>query len=135
MNAAGPFGTEQQARETDAVQAVCEAFRADPGVGKMAPHNLAMLEQACAAAWVELGAFDRRVLAWLSGWEPQVCAVVAGLVTRAHAAGRAAGRPGIWQPTGRLTACGPTTGAPCAGLTPQSGCPAGSASGTGSEST
>ena len=37
--------------------------------------------------------FDRRVLAWLSGWEPQVCAVVTGLITRAHAAGRAAGRP------------------------------------------
>jgi hypothetical protein len=92
VNAAGPFGTEQQARETDAVQAVCEAFRADPGVGKMAPHNLAMLEQACAAAGVELGAFDRRVLAWLSGWEPQVCAVVAGMILRAYAAGCASQR-------------------------------------------
>ena len=94
MNAAGPFGTEQQARETDAVQAVCEAFRADPGVGKMAPHTLRMLDEACAAAGVGLGAFDRRVLAWLSGWEPETCAVIAGLVTRAYAAGRAAGKPG-----------------------------------------
>ena len=70
MTAAGPFETEQQARDIPAVQAVYEAFRADPGVGKMTPHNLAMLEQACAAAGVDLGAFDRRVLVWLSGWEP-----------------------------------------------------------------
>ena len=83
MNAAGPFGTEQQARETDAVQAVCEAFRADPGVGKMTPHNLAMLEQARAAAGADLGAFDRRVLVWLSGWEPETAVVIAGLITRA----------------------------------------------------
>ena len=60
---AGPFETEQQARDTDAVQAIWAAFRADPGMGKMAPHSLAMLEEACAVARVELGAFDRRVLA------------------------------------------------------------------------
>ena len=39
-------------------------------------------------AGVELGAFDRRVLAWLSGWEPETAVVIAGLITRAHAAGR-----------------------------------------------
>lgn len=93
MTAAGPFETEQQARDTPAVQAVNEAFTANPGVGRMAPHNRRMLDQACAAAGVELGAFDRRVLAWLAGWEPDTCAVVAGLVTRAYAAGRAAGKP------------------------------------------
>ena len=31
----------------------------------------AMLVDACVMAGVELGAFDRRVLAWLSGWEPE----------------------------------------------------------------
>ena len=49
----------------------------------MQPPNLAMLRAACEGADVELGAYDLRILAWLAGWEPQVCAVVAGLITRA----------------------------------------------------
>ena len=80
----GPLETERQARELPAVRAVYAAFRADPGVGKMTPHNLAMLEGACEAAGVGLGAYDRRILAWLAGFEPQACAVVAGLITRAN---------------------------------------------------
>ena len=40
----------------------------------------------CGAVGVELGACDRRIVAWLSGWEPQTCAVVAGLIDRARAA-------------------------------------------------
>jgi hypothetical protein len=82
-----PLETEDQARELPAVRAVYAAFRAGPGVGHMAPHNERMLVAACYAAGVELGAYDRRILAWLAGWEPQTCAVVAGLITRA-AAGR-----------------------------------------------
>ena len=54
----------------------------------MAPLTCAMLVNACVMAGVELGAFDRRVLAWLSGWEPESAVVIAGLITRAHAAGR-----------------------------------------------
>ncbi len=89
--ASGPFETERQARETPAVRAVYDAFDADPGVGKMAPHNFLMLVGACEAAGVDLGSpssYDRQILAWLAGWEPQTCAVVAGLISRAHAAGR-----------------------------------------------
>jgi hypothetical protein len=86
----GPFETEQQARQLPAVQAVYEAFRADPGLGKMTPQTHEMLIAACAAAGVELGAYDRHILAWLAGWEPQTCAVIAGLISRAHEAGRAA---------------------------------------------
>lgn len=78
-----PLKTEQQARELPEVQAIFRAFDASPGAGKMAPLNLAMLEQACAAAHVELGAYDQRILAWLAQWEPQTCAVIAGLITRA----------------------------------------------------
>ena len=37
---------------------------------------------------VSLGAFDRTILAWLSGFEPETAAVIAGLITRAHQAGR-----------------------------------------------
>ena len=86
----GPFETEQQARQLPAVQAVYAAFRADPGVGKMTPQTHEMLLSACAAAGVELGAYDRHILAWLAGWEPQTVAVIAGLISRAHEAGRAA---------------------------------------------
>ena len=67
---AGPYQTGAEARENTVVQEIHRAFRADPGVGKMAPLNLAMLVDACVMAGVELGAFDRRVLAWLSAWEP-----------------------------------------------------------------
>jgi hypothetical protein len=82
----GPYETEAQIRELPAVRAVYDAFDADPGAGKMAPHNFAMLINVCEAAGVTLGgpsSYDRQILAWLAGWEPQACAVVAGLITRA----------------------------------------------------
>jgi hypothetical protein len=84
----GPFETEAEARETAAVQEIHRAFRAEPGVGKMQPHTLAMLIETCAAAGVEMGSFDRRVLAWLSNWEAETAVVVAGIIIRAHDAGR-----------------------------------------------
>jgi hypothetical protein len=84
----GPFETERQVRELPAVRAVYEAFEADPGVGRMAPHNERVLRESCAAAGVALGAFDVRIVSWLAGWEPGTCAVVAGLISRAYAAGR-----------------------------------------------
>jgi hypothetical protein len=86
-NGSGPFDTERQVRELPAVRAVYEAFGADPGVGRMAPHNERMLRESCAAAGVVLGAFDVRIVSWLAGWEPGTCAVIAGLISRAHAAG------------------------------------------------
>jgi hypothetical protein len=85
----GPFETEREARELPAVQVVYEAFDADPGAGKMAPHTRRMLDETCAAAGVDLGAYDRRILAWLSGWEPSTVAVVCGLISRAYESGRA----------------------------------------------
>ncbi len=87
----GPFETEADATRTAAVQAVFAAFDADPGVGKMRPMNHRMLDEACTAAGIDLGAYDQRILLWLASWEPQTCAVVAGLITRAHQAGRHAG--------------------------------------------
>jgi hypothetical protein len=88
----GPFETERQARETPAVRAVHAAFDISPGAGRMAPHNRNMLDAACTAAGVDVGAFDDRILGWLATWEPTTCAVIAGLITRARAAGEAAGR-------------------------------------------
>jgi hypothetical protein len=90
--AGDPYETERPARELPAERAVYAAFDADPGAGKMAPHNARMLAEACVAAGVELGAYDRRTLAWLSQWEPTTVAVIAGVMTRAHAAGRDVGR-------------------------------------------
>jgi hypothetical protein len=78
----GPLETEQQARELPEVRAIHRAATG-PAATMMKPLNLGMLERACAAARVELGAYDRRILAWLANYEPQTCAVVAGLITRA----------------------------------------------------
>ena len=79
----GPFETEAEAAAVPAVQAVRTAWRANPGVGHMDPHNLAMLMDACTAAGVETGTFDRRILGWLANYEPETCAVIAGLISRA----------------------------------------------------
>jgi hypothetical protein len=86
---AGPFETERQALDTPAVRAVYTAFEAAPGPGRMQPPNLAMLRAACERAGIELGTYDVRILAWLAGWEPQICAVIAGLITRARSHGEA----------------------------------------------
>lgn len=81
---AGPFKTEAQARIMPAVR---EAY-ATSRRGHMARRNRQMLLDACAAADVQTGAYDEQILTWLSGYEPQTCAVIAGLITRAspHAA-------------------------------------------------
>jgi hypothetical protein len=47
----------------------------------------AALTDALRAAGVELGTYDRRIVAWLAGWEPSAVQVLIGLITRAHAAG------------------------------------------------
>jgi hypothetical protein len=88
---AGPFETEAEARELPAVRAVYDAFRASPGVGHMTPHNARMLGDACTAAGVLTGAYDRRIMVWLAGFGPETCAVVAGLIIRAAAAGQSGG--------------------------------------------
>lgn len=77
----GPY---ERAADTRPVTApIYAAFSADPGAGKMAPHNLRLMLDAISAAGVELGAYDRQVVEWLAGWEPSTCAVLAGLITRA----------------------------------------------------
>ena len=89
----GPFETEQQALALPAVQAIYAAARASRRRGVMAEHSHRLLDEACTAAGATPGAYDHRILTWLAGWEPQICAVVAALITRAHAAG--AGRAAL----------------------------------------
>jgi hypothetical protein len=90
----GPFQSESEASRTEGVRAVYAAFDADPGPGKMKPHNVAMLTAACEAAGVILGAFDARQVEWLGTWEPHTCAVIAGLIIRAHETGKASAAEG-----------------------------------------
>jgi hypothetical protein len=51
---------------------------------------------------VQLGAYDQCILLWLAGWEPATCAVIAGLITRAHRAGKAGTAKHVPLDPGRL---------------------------------
>jgi len=78
----GPFETEREARA-----AAHEVVRPEYGWSILRKsQNQFVLKRACEAAGVELGAYDQRILDWLSGFEDSMCAVVAGLVARAVAA-------------------------------------------------
>lgn len=77
-----PLETRQQARELPAVRAVYDAMHAgQPGTAR--DLKVRLLGDACGAAGVDLGPYDDRILAWLAGWEPETCAVIAGLISRA----------------------------------------------------
>lgn len=72
--------TEAQARAVPAVRAV---YAEPPGQGRWAPLNHRMICEALSAAGVHVGSYDHRIIWWLAGWEPQVCAVIAGFIIRA----------------------------------------------------
>jgi hypothetical protein len=102
---AGPFGTEREARAA----ALAAAGPPRPGwsiLNEAQRHNL--LLAVCADAGVTLGEYDSRILAWLTHWEDATVAVIAGLITRAHAAGQDPGGPGTAQPGGGWIS-GPST--------------------------
>jgi hypothetical protein len=84
VTAAGPFETEREALDLPSVRAAYAAITG-PGTGDL--ECLRILEDALTAAGVQLGIYDVRILHWLANWEAQTCAVIAGLITRAHAAG------------------------------------------------
>jgi hypothetical protein len=48
----------------------------------------AILRDLLAAAGVELGAYDERIVAWLAGWEWSTVAVIASWIVRAATAER-----------------------------------------------
>jgi hypothetical protein len=75
----GPYETERQA-----ANAARHIYDSDPGTGAWGTGNHKLLEDACTAAGVHLGAYDQGILLWLAGWEPSTCAVIAGLIRRAH---------------------------------------------------
>jgi hypothetical protein len=77
----GPFETEREASDA----ALERGGPPEDGWAILsAKQNLAMLLGACADAGITVGAYDSRILHWLSGFEHATCAVIAGLITRAH---------------------------------------------------
>ena len=82
---AGPYDTEREASQA----AISTAGPPRPGwsiLNEAQRHN--MLLDACEAAGIELGDYDRRILAWLTHWEDATVAVIAGLIGRAAAGGK-----------------------------------------------
>ena len=80
----GPYANWAQVNGAEHVQAAhATARKAAHPVGSHETPNLAMLMDACAGTGVEVGAYDSRILRWLSGWEAETVAVVAGLIVRA----------------------------------------------------
>jgi len=81
-----PLETASQAQSLPEVRAIYDAMHAVARRGVMAGLSHQMLYQACADAGIGVGAFDARIGRWLAGFEPESCAVAAGLITRAAAA-------------------------------------------------
>ncbi|WP_239395996.1 hypothetical protein [Frankia sp. CiP3] len=84
----GPFTSEVEAHHSPFVRRLhaLPDLRLAPGLR----HD--HLLRAITAADVTLGAFDARIVAWLARtWEATTVAVLAGLITRAHHAGKTAG--------------------------------------------
>jgi|SRR5579862_3561569 len=76
----GPFATDRQA--ADAARLIGGPLREGWSI-LSAKQNEQLLVQACESAGITLGAYDQRILTWLSGFEDSTCAVIAGLITRA----------------------------------------------------
>jgi hypothetical protein len=77
----GPYETERDTHGEPLVRRVTQSETT----------NMQHLLEACAAADVDLGAFDISIIMWLSRWEPATVQVVIGLISRAYAAGVKAG--------------------------------------------
>ena len=73
----GPYEIDRRLRELPAVRAIYDAMRASYRRGVMDELGYRLLDEACEAASVKVGADDHRILIWLGGFEPEMCAVVA----------------------------------------------------------
>ena len=87
----GPFETQRDAAEHPAVSKIHQARRnwTGPVTEQIrqadAATIAALILGACDESGVTLGAYDRRIIGWLSNFEPETCAVIAGLIRRAVA--------------------------------------------------
>lgn len=82
------YGPYQTAAEVAAEPLVRDTHLIARAGGDMDTENQRRLLAACQDASVQLGAYDRRILAWLAGWEPETVQVVIGLISRAAQGGR-----------------------------------------------
>ncbi len=99
-----PYESEREARA--AVANIYDLMHASTERGTGSRENFLLLVKACEAAQVGLGSptsYDRRILAWLAGFEPETCAVVAGLITRARQAASGDLRPAVLAGNAGLT--------------------------------
>ena len=87
----GPFETEREAHFASLWAKQAPDRPAHAGTD-MAAVNAADLLGVLAG--VELGAYDRRIVGWLAGWEPLTVAVICGLIRRARTARGDGRRPG-----------------------------------------
>jgi hypothetical protein len=74
---AGPYATERQATADTG-----DVRQAGDRPGGISGANYERLIAACERSGVTLGAFDRRILVWLAGWEPETCQMIIGLLSR-----------------------------------------------------
>lgn len=90
----GPFDHEQDVIALPQVQAIHDITRKVTGAITREVREYvegrcsALVTDECVRAGVTLGAYDARLVAWLGTWGPEECAVFAGLIQRAHEAGR-----------------------------------------------
>jgi hypothetical protein len=93
-NEYGPFDTERQALATRAAAKIRAAFDANPGVGASVPESLKVMTDACDAHGVDLGKLDLSFLRGVAWGETFYSVSLAGMITRAYQAGKAAGLGG-----------------------------------------
>jgi hypothetical protein len=76
----GPFETEREARHA--------ADNWPNGGTANTTSNITMLVDVIAGNGVQLGAYDNTIIEWLAGYEPQMCAAIAGIIGRAARGGK-----------------------------------------------
>ena len=85
----GPFDTDAQVLAHPDVEAVYEAAHESNRRGVLREGAEAILLAACTDTGVEPGAYEARMIRWLSDFGPEACEVFAALIRRA-----AHGKPG-----------------------------------------
>jgi hypothetical protein len=85
----GPFDTDREVRQHPAIAPIIDSlmprFEAEPRAALAGAGELSrkLLVDALVHAGVELGDYDRAIIRWLSKWETEPVAVVAGWIQRA----------------------------------------------------
>jgi hypothetical protein len=88
----GPYDTERDTYPE--TRPLHEAARTSEDFASLTTLNRARLLATCDKHGVKLGAFDRRILAWLANYEPETCQVITDIIRRAYTAGTRRARRG-----------------------------------------